>query len=62
MKQELFYFDDWVNYMLNNSDYTEKELMEFKDYYQNLLDHDQNIENFIEFNDFFNNTISQTQN
>ena len=62
MKQELFYFDDWVNYMLNNSDYTEKELMEFKDYYQNLLDYDENIENFIEFNEFFNNTTSQTQN
>lgn len=52
-KEELFYFDDWVNDMLNNSDYTESELMEFEEHYQNLLNYDQNTENFI--NHFFPN-------
>ena len=47
MKDELF--DDWVNHMLDNSDYTESELMQFKDYYQNLLDYDENTNNFMTF-------------
>ena len=52
-KSNIFNFDDWVNYMLNNSDYKENELMEFKDHYQNLINFDQNTEKFIEFNEFF---------
>ena len=31
-------FNDWVNEMLNQSDYTELELLDFKEHYQNLLD------------------------
>jgi hypothetical protein len=49
MKQELFYFEDWVNHMLNNSDYSESELMEFEEHYQNLLSYDQNTENLINY-------------
>ena len=43
-------FDDWLMNMLSNSDYTETELMEFKDYYENLLDYETNTINFIKFN------------
>ena len=42
-------FNDWVNEMLNQSDYTELELLDFKEHYQNLLDDDQNTENFIKY-------------
>jgi hypothetical protein len=42
-------FNDWVNEMLNQSDYTELELLEFKEHYQNLLDDDQNAENFLNY-------------
>lgn len=42
-------FDDWVNEMLNQSDYTELELLYFKEHYQNLLDDDQNTENFLTY-------------
>lgn len=40
-------FDDWVNEMLNQSDYTEIELLEFKEHYQNLLTFEENLDNFI---------------
>ncbi len=39
-------FDDWVNEMLNQSDYTEIELLEFKEHYQNLLTFEENSDNF----------------
>jgi len=42
-------FNDWVNEMLNQSDYTELELLDFKEHYQNLLDDDQNAENFLNY-------------
>jgi hypothetical protein len=42
-------FDDWVNEMLNQSDYSEFELMCFEEHYQNLLDYEQNTENFIKY-------------
>lgn len=45
----IFHFEDWVNNMLNNSDYTEFELMEFEEHYQNLLDFDTNTNNFLEY-------------
>jgi len=45
--EEIYYFEDWVNNMLNDSDYTEFELMEFEEYYQNLLTFDENTEIFI---------------
>lgn len=47
MKEEIYYFDDWVNNMLNDSDYTEFELMDFEEYYQNLLPFEENTEIFI---------------
>jgi hypothetical protein len=49
MTQEIYYFEDWVNYMLNNSDYSEYELIEFEDYYQNLLPYEENLTNFINY-------------
>ena len=48
--EEIYYFEDWVNNMLNDSDYTEFELMCFEEHYQNLLDYEQNTENFIKHN------------
>lgn len=42
-------FDDWVNEMLNQSDYTEFELLEFEEHYQNLLSFEENTENFIKY-------------
>lgn len=45
--EEIWYFEDWVNEMLSQSDYSEFELMCFEEYYQNLLDYEQNTENFI---------------
>ena len=47
-EDEIYYFEDWVNNMLNDSDYTEFELMEFEEYYQNLLTFEENTEIFIE--------------
>jgi hypothetical protein len=46
----VYHFDDWVNHMLSHSDYTERELMEFELYYENLLHFDMNTSNFINFN------------
>jgi hypothetical protein len=45
--EEIYYFEDWVNNMLNDSDYSEFELMCFEEHYQNLLDDEQNTENFL---------------
>ena len=45
--EEIYYFEDWVNNMLNDSDYTEFELMGFEEYYQNLLTFEENTEIFI---------------
>lgn len=45
----IYDFDDWVNEMLNQSDYTESELLDFKEHYQNLLNDDQNTENFLNY-------------
>lgn len=47
MEDEIYYFEDWVNNMLNDSDYTEWELMCFEEHYQNLLTFEENTENFI---------------
>ena len=33
MKEDIYYFEDWVSNMLNSSDYTEWELMDFEEYY-----------------------------
>lgn len=46
---EVFYFEDWLIYMLNNSDYRENELMQFEEHYQNLLDYNQNTDNFKKY-------------
>ena len=45
--EEIYYFEDWVNNMLNDSDYTEFELLDFEEYYQNLLTFEENTEIFI---------------
>ena len=47
--EEIFYFEDWVNNMLNDSDYTEYELMSFEEHYQNLLSFEENEETFLTF-------------
>jgi Zn ribbon nucleic-acid-binding protein len=43
---DIYYFDDWVNEMLNHSDYSESELLDFEEYYQNLLTFEENSDNF----------------
>ena len=45
---DIYYFDDWVDCMLNQSDYSEFELMCFEEYYQNLLTFEENTKIFIE--------------
>lgn len=45
--EDIYYFEDWVNEMLNQSDYTEFELLEFEEHYQNLLSFEENTENFL---------------
>jgi hypothetical protein len=47
MEEEIYYFEDWVSDMLNNSDYSDYELMCFEEHYQNLLTFKQNTEIFI---------------
>ena len=47
MTNNIFYFEDWIMTMLSNSDYSETELMEFEEHYQNLLDFETNTDNFI---------------
>jgi hypothetical protein len=44
---DIYYFDDWVNEMLNQSDYSEMELLDFEEHYQDLLTFDENTEIFI---------------
>lgn len=50
MDNNIYHFEDWIMHMISNSDYHEMELMEFEDYYENLLDFDTNTNNFIKFN------------
>jgi hypothetical protein len=45
--KDVYYFQDWVSYMLNCSDYSELELLEYEEYYENLSDNDENLENFV---------------
>lgn len=47
MKQDIYYFEDWVSDILINSDYSYYELMCFEEHYQNLLTFEQNTEIFI---------------
>ena len=47
MTEDIYYFEDWVSDMLNNSDYSDYELMCFEEHYQNLLTFEQNTEIFI---------------
>jgi hypothetical protein len=42
-------FDLWIDYMLNCSDYSESELIDFEEHYQNMLDLEENMFNFIKF-------------
>ena len=48
-EDDIYYFEDWINDMLSNSDYSEFELMSFEEHYQNLLTFDENTEIFIEY-------------
>jgi len=45
--EEIYQFEDWVNYMLINSDYDTFEILEFEDYYQNLLNFQENTTLFL---------------
>jgi hypothetical protein len=47
MEEDIYYFEDWVSNMLNNSDYSDYELMCFEEHYQNLLTFEENTEIFI---------------
>jgi hypothetical protein len=47
MEEDIYYFDDWVSDMLNSSDYEEKDLLEFEEYYQNILSFNENTDMFI---------------
>lgn len=47
--KEINHFEDWVNYMLNQTDYNDSEIMDFKDHYQNLLSYEDNLKNFEVF-------------
>lgn len=47
--EEIYFFEDWVNYMLSHSDYPESELMQYEEYYENLLTFAENCENFIRY-------------
>lgn len=49
--EEIYYFEDWVDNMLNNSDYSLFELMCFEEYYQNLLPFEENMNIFIEMSE-----------
>ncbi len=46
MEQEIYYFEDWVSYMLNHTDYSLIELEDFYEYYQNLLTFEENSDEF----------------
>lgn len=45
--ENIYYFEDWVTYMLEHSNYEESKIMEFEEYYQNLLDFQTNADLFI---------------
>jgi len=49
MELEIYYFEDWVNDMLIFSCYSRYELMQFEEYYQNLLPFKENTEIFINY-------------
>ena len=46
--EEIFDFDEWVNYMLNNTTFEEQEIRDFQEHYQNLLSHAKNGNLFYE--------------
>ena len=50
IEEEIFYFEDWVEYMLSISDYTPEEVTDYKEHYQNLESFEENTKNFIDFN------------
>lgn len=45
----IYYFDDWILYMQNCSDYSLYELECFEEHYQNLLTFEENLENFLTY-------------
>lgn len=47
--EEIYYFCDWVSYMLERSDYSEYQLLDYKDYYENLLNYEQNLKHYEYF-------------
>jgi len=49
MGADVYYYDDWLIYMLDHSDYAPHELMEFEEHYQNLLTFEENMINFIDY-------------
>ena len=61
--EEIYYFEDWVNNMLNDSDYSEFELMCFEEHYQNLLTFDKNTDIFIKHHlvHYDRNTLINTE-
>lgn len=44
--EDIYYFDDWILYMQNCSDYSLYELECFEEHYQNLLTFEENSDNF----------------
>jgi hypothetical protein len=47
--EEIYYFYDWVSHMLESSNYSEFQLLDYKDYYENLLNYEQNLRNYEYF-------------
>jgi hypothetical protein len=34
--EEIYYFYDWLSYMIEHSDYSEFQLINYKDYYEHI--------------------------
>ena len=45
--EEIYYFEDWVSYMLSSYDYSGRQLFDYEEYYENLLPYEENLDNFL---------------
>lgn len=45
--EEIYYFEDWVSYMLTSYPYSGHQLLDYEEYYENLLPYEENLENFL---------------
>jgi hypothetical protein len=61
-EEKIFYFEDWVSYMLNNTTFEEQEIRDFKEHYQNLLGHAENGNLFYESKEDTKQRLSEAEN